>query len=172
MTGDDDGYLADVSRMKAELAEIDFNQLTPKQIEAHDRKARKTSVILDGRNRIRACLADGVEPRFVEFAGDDPIAFIISANIERRHLDESMRAMRAARLATLHFMAWRDPRTLRRGSAVEGTTRRAVCRKRQRRDARIVSSSLAGAARGGGRQSTSIDHMTKRLSRWKSNAEK
>jgi N6-adenosine-specific RNA methylase IME4 len=57
--------------------------------------------ILDGRNRMRACGAAGVEPRFVEFVGADPIAFIISANIERRHLDESQRAMCAARLATL-----------------------------------------------------------------------
>ena len=129
-------------------------------------------LILNGRTRIRVCLAAGVEPRFIEFAGDDAIAFIISANIERRHLDESQRTMRAARLAPLHFITWKDLRTLRRGSAIEGTTRRAVCRKRQRRDARIVSSRLAGAARGRGGQSTSIDHMTKRRSRWKSNPEK
>ena len=43
MTGDDEDYQNDVGRMKAGLAEIDFDQLTPKQIEAHDRKARKAS---------------------------------------------------------------------------------------------------------------------------------
>jgi hypothetical protein len=42
MTGDED-YQSDVGRMMAGLAEIDFDQLTPKQIEAHDRKARKAS---------------------------------------------------------------------------------------------------------------------------------
>ena len=43
MTGDDEDYRNDVDRMKAGLAEVDFDQLTPKQIEAHDRKARKAS---------------------------------------------------------------------------------------------------------------------------------
>jgi ParB-like chromosome segregation protein Spo0J len=56
--------------------------------------------ILDGRNRYRACLAAGVDPVFRPFQGDDPIAFVIGANIRRRHLDESQRAMAAATLAT------------------------------------------------------------------------
>ena len=43
MTGDTDDYENDLGRMKAELAGIDFDQLTAKQIEAHDRKARKAS---------------------------------------------------------------------------------------------------------------------------------
>jgi ParB-like chromosome segregation protein Spo0J len=43
-------------------------------------------LILDGRNRYRACLAAGVEPLFVPYGGDDPAAFVISANIRRRHL--------------------------------------------------------------------------------------
>jgi hypothetical protein len=43
MTGDDEDYQKDLCRMKAGLAEIAFDQLTPKRIEAHDRKTRKAS---------------------------------------------------------------------------------------------------------------------------------
>lgn len=57
--------------------------------------------VLDGRNRLAACEAVGVEPSFVDYAGDDPIAFVVSLNLRRRHLSESQRAMVATRIATL-----------------------------------------------------------------------
>ena len=57
--------------------------------------------ILDGRNRYNACLAAGVDPLFVLFRGDDPVRFVLAANIHRRHLNDSQRAMLAAQLATL-----------------------------------------------------------------------
>jgi ParB-like chromosome segregation protein Spo0J len=39
--------------------------------------------ILEGRNRMRACRAAGVKPRFEACQGNDPVAFVISANIDR-----------------------------------------------------------------------------------------
>src|ERR1051325_9747662 len=58
--------------------------------------------ILDGRNRYRACKTAGVEPRFRDFNGDgDPIDYIVSVNIKRRHLTAAQREMVAAKLAAL-----------------------------------------------------------------------
>jgi len=57
--------------------------------------------ILDGRNRYRACVAVGIEPRFREYNGNNPLGFVISLNLERRHLNESQRAVIASKLANM-----------------------------------------------------------------------
>lgn len=50
--------------------------------------------LLDGRNRLRACKELGIEPDTCELDDDtDPVAWVISANLHRRHLDESQRSM-------------------------------------------------------------------------------
>jgi ParB-like chromosome segregation protein Spo0J len=61
--------------------------------------------ILDGRNRYRAVMDAGHQYRlkdqdFKPYTGTKPLEFVISANVHRRHLDTSQRALTAARLVT------------------------------------------------------------------------
>lgn len=53
--------------------------------------------VLDGRHRLKACLAEGVEPRYRQFTGPDPRAFILTS-LAARNLPPPARALVAARL--------------------------------------------------------------------------
>jgi hypothetical protein len=53
-------------------------------------------LVVDGRNRLRACEIAEVEPRFERLNGHDVIAFIVSANLARRNLSKSQKAMALA----------------------------------------------------------------------------
>lgn len=62
----------------------------------HDNK------IIDGRNRYKACLDAGVTPEFVEWDKQGSlVAFVVSLNLHRRHLDESQRALVGAKIKPL-----------------------------------------------------------------------
>lgn len=54
-------------------------------------------VLVDGRNRRAACRLVNVEPTHQLFTGD-AVAYILSANINRRHLTKGQRAMAVARV--------------------------------------------------------------------------
>lgn len=57
--------------------------------------------ILDGRRRNRACELAGVTPRYEQFQGDEDaaLAYVMSANMYRRHLNDNQRIQAAARYA-------------------------------------------------------------------------
>ena len=56
----------------------------------------REGVLLDGRCRLEACRRAGVAPRFRTYAGDAPVAFILSANLARASYPQSVRAMAVA----------------------------------------------------------------------------
>jgi len=58
--------------------------------------------ILDGRNRFKATEQVGVLPMFVEFGGDDPLNFVLSQNLHRRHLNSSQRAIAALEVERIY----------------------------------------------------------------------
>jgi hypothetical protein len=54
-------------------------------------------VLIDGRNRLRACELAAIEPEFESLDADgDPIAFIVSANLARRNLSKGQQAIALA----------------------------------------------------------------------------
>lgn len=57
--------------------------------------------ILDGRNRYTAARQLGIEYPVTEYTGADPLGFVVSLNLKRRHLTESQRSAVAAKLANM-----------------------------------------------------------------------
>jgi N6-adenosine-specific RNA methylase IME4 len=94
-------------------------------------------LIVDGRNRFEACKRAGVEPDFVKLDPEvDPVAYVVSLNLHRRHLSESQRGMVAARIATLpkgsnQHAPIGAPKTQEEAADLMGVGRRTVQRARE-----------------------------------------
>lgn len=59
-------------------------------------------LILDGRNRYKACQELGIEPATTEYTGDEPTEFAWTQNAVRRQLSKSQKSMAAAKAAPLY----------------------------------------------------------------------
>ena len=57
--------------------------------------------VLDGRHRYFACQEVGVEASYREYEGSNPLGFVVSLNLNRRHLDTAQRAAVANQLANM-----------------------------------------------------------------------
>jgi len=57
--------------------------------------------ILDGVNRWKACQRLHIEPKTRQFKGDDPLSYVVSVNVRRRHLNQSQRAALAVEMLPL-----------------------------------------------------------------------
>ena len=59
-----------------------------------------TGLLIDGRNRVRACNTLGIVVETTSYEGADVMQFVVSHNLHRRHLTDSQRAMVAGKMAT------------------------------------------------------------------------
>jgi hypothetical protein len=114
----------------------EFDELVA-DIKANGQHARiilKDGMILDGRNRYRACLALGIEPSFAcEAYSDqitDPLAYVIGANIRRRHLNAEQKHQALVEL--VKASPEKSDRTLAKEA---GTAHTTVARARKRAEA-------------------------------------
>jgi hypothetical protein len=67
----------------------------------HPVKVTNKNLLIDGRNRLQIGWALGLDPALERFNPSDPIAYVLSENVVRRHLTVGQRAMIAEKLATL-----------------------------------------------------------------------
>jgi hypothetical protein len=99
------------------LNEDDFRALTD-DIDANGVREKIVvyeGMILDGWHRYSACMELNVKkPPMIEYEGDDPVGFVLSKNLHRRHLDASQRAFAIAQLSEWQEKAGRPSHNLER----------------------------------------------------------
>lgn len=61
--------------------------------------------VLDGRRRLRACRIAGIEPDVIVVEPKDPVAYVLSLNLHRRHLSTSQKSIVAAKARGIHDKA-------------------------------------------------------------------
>jgi hypothetical protein len=105
----------------------------------------KDGELIDGRNRREACRIAGIKPATFELNGADPVAYILSSNINRRHMTKGQRAMAVAMIYPESQQGKRNAAT----SSVSGdvsATRIKMARTILKWAPELASQVLAGAA--------------------------
>lgn len=84
--------------------------------------------ILDGRNRMRACLLVGAEPEIEQFTGtrEEQIAFVAIQNLNRRHLTQSQKALITAEFLRLQHGGVLPNEAVRQAAIEAGVSPRLV----------------------------------------------
>lgn len=90
-------------------------------------------MVLDGWHRYSACVQLGIEPQKFNFpAGKDPVAFVLSHNLHRRHLTPSQRAA-----AVVACSAWAPAHRPKKGEPVPHLTNQQLAQAAQVSDKTI-----------------------------------
>lgn len=114
--------------------------------------------ILDGRRRYLACRMAGVTPQFRTVSPADPIAYVLSLNLHRRHLTPSQLAMVGARAREVY-----DKQATLRQSEAGGDHRKKALPVNLPEALKGDARDLAGKAVGV--SGKSIDHATRVLTK-------
>jgi ParB-like chromosome segregation protein Spo0J len=78
--------------------------------------------VIDGRRRLRACELAKVAPKFRDIETGDPLAYVLSMNLHRRHLDKSQKSMVGARATDLRIKLQKEAeRRMKSGKGPDGS---------------------------------------------------
>jgi ParB-like chromosome segregation protein Spo0J len=105
--------------------------------------------ILDGRRRSMACRIAGVEPVTREVSPEDPVSYVLSLNLHRRHLTPSQASMCAARAREIYEREAKERQT---SSLKQNNTVPANLPERNKGDARDLAGKAFGVS------GKSVDH--------------
>lgn len=98
-------------------------------------------MVLDGWHRYRSCAELGIPPVLVDFDGSDPVPFVISRNLHRRHLSASQRAA-----AVVACAQWAPRGKPKMGTSSPFTTTEAMAKVAQVSDKTIKDAKAAHKA--------------------------
>jgi hypothetical protein len=113
--------------------------------------------VIDGRRRLRACQVAGVQPQFRDVKVSDPVAYVLSLNLHRRHLTPGQRSMVGARARKWYDDEAKKRQKVRKGSQPGASP--ANLPELEKGDARDQVGKVVGVS------GKSIDHATKVLNR-------
>lgn len=130
-----------VARLLPEMSAAEFAQFRESIRTSGQREPvtlHRDGRIIDGRHRARACRELGLPLATRIFEGQDPelLSYVLDLNLTRRHLDESQRAIVAARAETLRHGGNRQGANVRLGPDREalaktfGISERTICSAR------------------------------------------